>query len=244
MEREFGRRSDGELLTVMNTCLDALCDDRLRLASDAEQLALLQDAVRLGGRLQVWQERLAARIERDEAAWNERKTSASTWLSESMNLTPREAKRLIKAGEGLGRFPVVGDATEAGAVLPAQAVAITAVLGDLPKEFDENAVRCGEEMMVAFAATHNSAELRHLTSHLVEVLSPETADAIDAKRLERQERRGQVHRFLEFTNDGDGSVLIRGSLPVASAGSSTRTPLRRSGLWTRWIRTPSTSPLR
>jgi len=171
----------------------------------------------LGGRLQVWQERLAARIERSEAAWNERKTSTATWLAESMNLTAREAMRLIKAGQGLERFPVVSTAAAAGNVLPAHAGVITAMLSDLPREFDRTAIRKGEEMMVEFAASHNCVELRRLTSHLVEVLSPETADEIEARRLERQERRAEAHRFLEFKNDGDGSVLIRGSLAVASA---------------------------
>jgi hypothetical protein len=134
-----------------------------------------------------------------------------------MNLTAREAKRLIRAGQGLERFPVVGSAAGAGAVLPAQAEAITAVLADLPNEFDDAVVLQAQEMMVDFAQSHNSAELRRLTAHLVEALSPETADEIEARRLERQERRAQTHRFLEFRPDGDGSVLIRGSLPTASA---------------------------
>ena len=217
MEGAFEQLTDREILAIIGDGLDALFDDRLRLPSDAEQLVLLQETVRLGGRLQVWQERLAARIEKSEAAWNERKTSTTTWLAESMNLTTREAKRLIKAGQGLQRFGVVGAAAAAGTVLPSQAGAITAVLSDLPREFDEKTIARGQEMMVQFAATHNSVELRRLTSHLVEVLSPETADQIEAKRLERQERRAHAHRFLEFTNDGDGSVLIRGSLPVAAA---------------------------
>ena len=217
MEGAFEQLTDREILAIIGDGLDALFDDRLRLSSDAEQLVVLQEAVRLGGRLQVWQERLAARIEKSEAAWNERKTSTATWLAESMNLTARDAKRLVKAGQGMERFPIVGSAAAAGHVLPGQAGAITAVLGDLPREFDHTVITKGQEMMVEFAQTHNSAELRRLTSYLVEVLSPETADQIEARRLERQERRAQAHRFLEFKNDGDGSVLIRGSLPVAAA---------------------------
>jgi hypothetical protein len=111
----------------------------------------------------------------------------------------------------------VGAAAETGQVLPAQAEAITQVLGDLPRDFDEQTVARGQGMMVDFAQSHNSSELRRLTAYLVEALSPETADEIEAKRLERQERRAQAHRFLEFRPDGDGSVLIRGSLPTAAA---------------------------
>jgi len=217
MQRTFEGLADRQILASISDALDALFDDRLRLPSDAEQLVLLQEAVRLGGRLEVWQERLAARIEKSEAAWNERKTSTATWLAESMNLTTREAKRLIKAGQELERFPIVGAAAKAGEVLPSQAGAITQVLRDLPREFDETAIRPGQEMTVEFAQTHNAVELRRLTSYLVELLSPETADEIDSRRLARQEQRAQAHRFLEFKNDGDGSVLIRGSLPVAAA---------------------------
>lgn len=109
-----------------------------------------------------------------------------------MNLTTREAKRLIKAGQERERFPIVGAAAKAGEVLPGQAAAITQVLRDLPREFDGKTIAQGREMMVEFAHSHNSVELRRLTSHLVEVLSPETADEMEAKRLERQERRAQA----------------------------------------------------
>lgn len=217
MESGFEQLGDGQVLAALNAALDALTDDRLRLPSDAEQLELLQECIRVGARLQVWQQRLAARVEGSQAAWNERRTSTTTWLVESMNLTPREAKHLIKAGQRLDRFPVVAAAAGAGAVLAGQAEAITTVLNDLPAEFDDATIVQAQDMMVGFAASHNSAELRRLTTHLVEALSPETADEIEAKRLERQERLAKAHRFLEFQNDGQGSVLIRGSLPVASA---------------------------
>ncbi|MBN9106540.1 MAG: DUF222 domain-containing protein, partial [Propionibacteriaceae bacterium] len=162
MEQEFGQCDDGQLLATMNSCLDALTDDRLRLSTDAEQLGLLQDVVRLAGRLQGFEQQLAARIEKSQAAWNERRTSTRTWLAESMNLTPREAARIIRAGQGLARFPLIG-AAQAGAVLPVQAEAITGVLAQLPKEFDDNTIVQAQTMMVGFAETHNSAELRRLT---------------------------------------------------------------------------------
>lgn len=217
MEAAFEQYTDGQLLATIGAALDALTDDRLRLPSDAEQLALLKAGLRLDARLQAWQQRLAARIEATEAAWTAHRTSTTTWLVEAANLTAREARRLVKAGEGLERFAVVGAAADSGDVLPGQAEAITSVLSDLPKEFDDESVERGQHLMVGFAATHNAAELRRLTSHLVEVLSPDTAEALEAARLERRERIAQSRRFLEFAGDGQGSVMIRGSLPVASA---------------------------
>ena len=217
MEREFGHLDDGQLLATMSACLDVLTDDRLRLPTDTEQLTLLQEGIRLAARLQAWQQTLAATVEVSQAAWNERKTSTTSWLAESMNLTTPEAKRLIKAGQRLTRFPIIATAALAGTVLPSQAEAITQVLGQLPREFDDQTVTEAQQMMVGFAESHNSRDLRLLTTHLIDVLSPETADELEAKRLEQQERRAQTRRYLDFRPDGDGSMLIRGSLPVADA---------------------------
>ncbi len=173
--------------------------------------------MRLDARLQAWQQQLAARIEATEAAWREYRTSTTTWLTDAAQLTPREARRLVKAGQGLAQFEIVGAAAATGAVLPSQAEAITSVLADLPREFDQATIRQGQEMMVGFAASHDAAALRRLTAHLVEVLAPDTADMLEAARLERQERAARARRHLEFVGDGHGNVHIRGSLPVADA---------------------------
>jgi hypothetical protein len=217
MEGQFGQCDDSQLLAIIDTCLNALTDDRLRLPTDTQQLALLQDGLRLGARLQAWAQQQAAAVEKSEAAWNQHKTSTRTRLAESTNLTGREAARIIKAGQNLNRFPTIADAALAGTVLATQAEAITQVLAQLPREFDTDTMVEAQRMMVGFADTHNSAELRCLTTHLIEVLSPDTADELEAKRLEQQEARARTRRHIEFRPDGDGSILIRGSLPVADA---------------------------
>ena len=217
MEAGFEHRTDSELLAVIGAALDALTDGRLRLPSDREQLDLALASLRLDARLHAWQAALLAGIETDEVAWREHKTSTTTWLADAGNLTPREARRLLKAGQELQRFQVVGEVAATGQVLPAQAEAITSVLRELPDDFPTQTITEAQELMVGFAETHNSAELRRLTSHLLEVLSPDTAEALEAERLEQQQRRAQTRRYLEFAGDGDGSVLIRGSLPVAQA---------------------------
>ncbi len=217
METDFGQCTDSQLLVVIGAALDALTDARLRLPSEAEQLQLFKESLRLDARLQAWLQQLAARIDTSDAAWHEYRTSTTTWLVEAAHLTPREARRLVRAGHGLQRFPLVAEAAVGGLVLPSQAEAITSVLADLPAEFDPECVARGEELMVGFAASHNSAELRRLATHLVETLAPETAEELEAARLERQERIARARRFLELSGDGEGSVRLRGSLPVAAA---------------------------
>ena len=143
--------------------------------------------------------------------------STATWLADAGNLTRREAGRLVGAGLGLARFPVVAEAARSGSVLPAQAEAITQVLDDLPDDFPTEVVAEAQGLMVGFAATHNSVELRRLASHLVEVLAPETAEAREAARLEREHRLAMRSRHLVFSYDHHGSVRFGGSLPVAEA---------------------------
>lgn len=213
MDEVLAQFDDGQLLAGIDAAVDALTDDRLRLPSDRERLALLLASVRVVSRLQVWQQRLAAQIEASEAAWREHGTSATSWLAEATRLTPREARRMIRCGEGLERFPTVAEAAERGDVLASQAESVTAVLAQLPEEFPAETVAEGEALMVEFAQTHNAAELRRLSSHLVEVLSPETADALEAKRAEEEHRRAIADRYFHLGSDGHGSTLLRGSLP-------------------------------
>ena len=114
-------------LAGLSAALDVLCADQSGLLSGPEQLGLLKDSLRLGARFQAWQAELAARIDVAEVAWQEHGTSTSTWLADAANLTRREAARLIAAGHGLARFPLIRDAASQGDVLPGQAEAITQV---------------------------------------------------------------------------------------------------------------------
>ena len=217
METRCEQLTDGQLLATLDAVLDALTDDRFRCPTDREHLDTLVASLRVNARLHAWQTSLAARVEASEAAWREHGTSTTTWLAESQNMTQQEARRLIKSGQDLDRFPIVRAAAASGQVLPSQTDAITTVLRALPVDFPTTTVIQAQELLVGFAATHNSVELRRLTGHLLEVLAPETADALEAERLERELAEANRKRFLDFRADGRGSILFRGSLPVVDA---------------------------
>ncbi|MGC3955026.1 MAG: DUF222 domain-containing protein [Propionicimonas sp.] len=206
-----------QLLALIGYAITQLADPRHQLASDRDQLDLLRDALRIDARLEAWLHQTAAHLDARETAWNEHGTSTATWLADVANLTRREATALIKGGHQQVRFNLIGDAALAGHVLPAQTTAITHVLDQLPEEFPAETITQAQDMMIDFAATHNSVELRRLTGRLIEVLSPETAEALEAARLEREQRLAQRNRHLTFTRDHHGSVLIKGSLPVMAA---------------------------
>ncbi|MEZ5201838.1 MAG: hypothetical protein R2742_11250 [Micropruina glycogenica] len=65
---------------------------------------------------------------------------------------------------------------------------------------------------MGFADTHNAHDLRSLSRYLVEVLDPDTVQAREAARLERDLRAAKHNRHLSFDSDSHGSVRIRGSL--------------------------------
>lgn len=217
MTKGFGNLTGSQLLAVIDTALNALIDTPGPLISEHDQLELLKTSLRVEARLRTWQARLAARIDVADAAWHEHGTSTATWLADAVNLTRREAGRIVAAGQGLERFGIVASAAGAGAVLPAQAEAITGVLDDLPEDFPAEVVENAQQLMVGFAATHNSSELRRLSARLLEVLAPDTAETLEAERLEREHRLAMRNRYLTFSYDHHGSVLFRGSLPVAEA---------------------------
>ncbi len=201
----------------MDAALDALGDGRLTRESDADQLRLLVAGLRVEARLHAWQIQLTARLDAREAASREHGTSTTTWLADRATLTGREAGRLLAQGRQLERFRFVGDASLAGTVSPAQADAITGVLDKLPPDFSTEAVDRAQTVMVGFAATHNSTELRRLSRHLLEVVAPDLCDQCEAERLEREYAQAQRDRHLTFKPDHHGSVLIKGSLPICEA---------------------------
>ncbi|MFT3859944.1 DUF222 domain-containing protein [Micropruina sp.] len=217
MENRLEHHSDAALVGMIDAALTALTDGRLRLSNDEQRLQLLSEAVRLGSRVQAWQQALAAGIEADEVALRAYNTPTGTWLADATRLTRREAQRLVKAGQGLAQFPTLGAAALRGEVLAGQAESITSVLADLPRDLEPAEVARGERHLIELAQTHNSAELRRLSGHLLEVLAPETADALEGAALQRQLKRAQAGRFLDLRDDGQGSTVIRGSLPTVDA---------------------------
>jgi len=217
METVLERLSIGRLVAELDTLLDALQAFNGPVPTDRDHLDALLAATRTEARLHTWRATLAAHLEADEAAWRAHGTSVSTWLADVANLTRTEATRLVRHGQQLERFPIIADAAAAGVVLAEQAAAITSVLDDLPDDLPALVVDQAQDTMVGFAATHNSAELRRLTRHLLDVVDPDNAEQREADRIERDHRLATRSRHLTFAHDHHGSILIRGSLPVVAA---------------------------
>ena len=214
---ELEAQETGQALAVIERVLDGIDHLQRTRAPDLELLDVLAAAVRVSGRLTVLTQRVAAEVEASRAAEHAYGTSTVTWLADATRLTRREAAALVRAGEDLARFPAIQRASAEGHVLAQQAQAIMRVLRDLPEELPQPAFENAQSLMIEQASQFNAVELGRLSRHLLEVVSPELADEAEGKRLEREHRVAQRNRHLNFSRDGQGSVLIRGSLPIVSA---------------------------
>lgn len=215
MEREWGTRT-GEVLAGVLGLLDGL-DDGTALATDAARVGMAEAAIEAADRLRVLASVLVAECEAlgsDVVATGLRMVS---WLADVRRMTRREGSALLAEGRALARFPRLRAAALAGEVSPQQARAITKVLADLPDDLATATLQEAEEAMLGFAGEFDSHGLSKLAAHLLEVLVPEHADQLEAARLEREEKKARRNRELNFYDNGDGSVQVRGKLPRLAA---------------------------
>ncbi|WP_228489191.1 DUF222 domain-containing protein [Raineyella fluvialis] len=217
MEREWGTPT-GEMLAGILGLLDGLDDDR-GLATDRERVDLASVAIEASDRLRLLAAVLVGEAEATGADVAATGLSVVSWLADTRRMTRPEVWTLVHQGRDLAEFPMVRAAGLAGRLSPTQARAICDVLVDLPDELGPAMLRQAESDMVGYAAGLDSRGLATAAEHLLEVLAPETAEDLEAKRLERELRLARRNRGLDFADDRHGSVLIKGKLPVLAAQS-------------------------
>ncbi|MEA5154977.1 HNH endonuclease signature motif containing protein [Raineyella sp.] len=215
MEREWGTRTGAVLAGVLEL-LDGLEDDRA-LATDTERVALADVAIKAADRLQMLAGLLVAEAEAHRSDTTTTGLGIVSWLADTRRMTRREVRTLLHQGRDLAQFPVLATAGLAGRLSPQQARAISHVLTELPDDLDPALLTRAQHDMVHHAAHLDSHGLAVVAEHLLEVLAPDTADELEAERLERERRLAARNRHLSLTPDGHGSVQVRGKLPALAA---------------------------
>ncbi len=206
----------GAVLASILAGLDSLESDRT-LASPKQRLEFVDAALAAAGRLTALATTLLGEADAQDAASIETALVTTSWLTERHRLTRREASAMVHEARALQRLEELREGCLSGDVNPQQSRVITSVLKDLPPELGPEEKRAAERTMVTYAQQFDSAALARLSRHLLDVVAPEVAEASDAERLERDAASAARNRFLAFSPDHHGSVLVRGSLPLASA---------------------------
>ncbi|MCM0621049.1 HNH endonuclease signature motif containing protein [Nocardioides bruguierae] len=142
---------------------------------------------------------------------------AGAWLAHRSRLSSAEARRRSRFAQRLVRWQAVAAALAEGDVNAEQAQAITTALDDLPDSLDPALLDRAEAHLLTEARDFGPRELRVIGERLLHVVSPETADAHDARVLSAQERDAWERADLWMNDDGHGATWGRFRIPTASA---------------------------
>lgn len=206
----------GEAIAAVEAALDEIAGGLGLAGSPGERLELIarlrRAARRASSLVSVW----VAEADRDGAARRGAGTTVTDWLARETKADPGEARGMLNEGRGLLSSPALREAVTAGQVTPNQLRGIKKTLRELPDEFSRQQRRRAADLLIAKADTMTPSELGRQAEALTAELAPERLPDNEARllRLEQQRGRAFQRRSLMPTPDGDGSILIDGSLPV------------------------------
>lgn len=204
-------------LAAAEGLLLGLDHDERRLAMPADRLAMVDACLRLATLTENLLVEVVGEAERADAARIAVGCGLRAWLADRHRLNPRQAGALIKRAEALEALPALRAAALAGEVAPAQAQAVAGVLKELPEGLEAGARERAEAEMVRCAGEFDPQRLSRLSKHLLGVVAPERAEALEGERLAAQEKRCRQERRVVFTRDGLGGVRVSAYLPVGEA---------------------------
>jgi hypothetical protein len=202
---------------------------------DASQLRrLVTDLARLASTLTAVEAGVLAHADRAEVAQDAGATSTASWLALETRLTRAEAHRRLRLARDVEAREASAAALAAGAVVPEQVRVIldaVAAVEGIPDDLAElrgvnraELAAAAEARLLEEAASHDAKALRVLGRHILDVVAPELAEEHERRLLEDEERRAREMTRLTMSEDGQGLVHGRFTLP-ALAGSMLRKAL-------------------
>jgi hypothetical protein len=150
--------------------------------------------------------RLLSHADRTDVAAESGATSTATWHAATTQTTRPQAHRLMRTAKGLDTHEATRVALAAGRLHLEQAEVILRALDELPDDLDAEILERAEAHLLGLAADHDAKTLKILGRRILEVVSPETADAHEAALLDREERAAQAATRLTMWTDGHGQV--------------------------------------
>jgi hypothetical protein len=202
-------------LARIGAALDAIDTQTLDAGSDMELLADLEAAVRLASRLGALAGKLATVAQDGGACREVTGLDVASHLAQTLHLTRSQALAVARGGQALANYPLVEQAALDGTIHRFQAEAVTRALDAAQGEMTPELAGAAQQTMVGWAREHDSKDLTQLGREvLLNQIDPARALETRDQKAARQRRVAERARFLSLTNDGHGSVLIRGVLPA------------------------------
>ena len=140
--------------------------------------------------------------------------STAAWYAAATNVPRPVAKDEVRVAKRLEDcFHLTARALAAGHLSRAHAQVIVDAVDSLPACIGDARRREGEAHLVGEAAKHDVPALRRIARYLVEVIDPDGADEVLAKKLAEEEERAARKTFLSMRDDGKGTVHGRFAIP-------------------------------
>ena len=186
--------------------LDSVAGTPVWSMDATETIAAIAEVQAAEAQLVELKARLLAHADRTELAAATGATSTANWHAHTTRTTRVQAHRAMRLAEGLEGHDLTRTALATGAIHVEQAEAILRALTDLPDDLDPKDVDKAERHLLDQAATFDAKALKHLGRHILEVTSPDAADAHQAALLEKEERDAAAATRLTIWDDGHGKV--------------------------------------
>lgn len=213
-------RATSVTLSHVTTLLDRIDHDQRAAICHDERLSLVTQARSLANRMDALVAILVAEADQAGSSMATRGTPLTTWLSMSGAVSVKDAAGLVLGGRDLAAHPRTRDAALSGELGSKQARTIHHVMTQLPGDLRADQFKAAEDLLVQRARSTSAERLATLAPGVLAAVAPDHPAASADNQLTRlaaQRQRAVRKRSLVFLSDGDGSTLIRGSLPTADA---------------------------
>lgn len=210
----------GAVLSAVADLLDGINHEQRAALGHSARLGLVTQAQKLANRVDGLLRVLVGEAEQAGSSMAAQGTPTTTWLGMVGQMSPKQASGLVFAGKELTTHPITRQAALSGQVNSEQARTIHSVLTELPQDLDDEQRQAAETLLVEHAASTPAEGLAKMAPQVLAEVAPDhpaTSVADELARLDAQRKRAQAKRSLWFGSDGDGSTLIRGSLPTLDA---------------------------
>lgn len=142
----------------------------------------------------------------------------ASWQSAQLHMRHEDARADADLAAALDRrYPTLAAAMADGMVNRAQALVIVRALDALPGDLEPAVLVKAEAHLVDHCGQFGPKVLARLGRRILEVVAPEIAEAVQARRLAEMEKHAEEKTRLSLRALGDGTTRISGLLPDATA---------------------------
>jgi Domain of unknown function (DUF222) len=129
-------------------------------------------------------------------------TSTANWLSGTLRTRPETARRIVRLARDLDReLDTTAAALRTGQISTDHATVIARAVADLPAEAGPQVRRKAEDFLLDQARTFHPKDLARLGRTILDVVDPDLADKVLARKLADEEAKANRRRELTLTDD-------------------------------------------